>query len=72
MWQKVAKFKGAEYFCKALYLVQGQNDKFLPCQLGDSIQQPFGYWPNALTTRGRDRFYNISNMADTSQHSYSY
>ena len=20
MWQKVAKFKGAEYFCKALYL----------------------------------------------------
>jgi hypothetical protein len=20
----------------------GQNDRFLPCQLGDSIQQPFG------------------------------
>jgi hypothetical protein len=23
----------------------------LPCQLGDLIQQPFSYWPNALTTR---------------------
>jgi hypothetical protein len=29
-------------------LVQGQNDIFLPCQLGDSIKQPFGHWPNAL------------------------
>jgi hypothetical protein len=33
------------------YLAQGQNDTFLPCQLGDSIQQPFGYWTNTLTTR---------------------
>jgi hypothetical protein len=24
---------------------------FLPCQLGDSIQQPFDYWPISLTTR---------------------
>jgi hypothetical protein len=24
---------------------------FLSCQLRDLIQQPFGYWPNALTTR---------------------
>ena len=24
---------------------------YLLCKLGDSIQQPFGYWPNALTTR---------------------
>ena len=31
-------------------LVQGQ-DRYLPCQLGDSIQQPFRYWPNALTSR---------------------
>ena len=23
MWQKVAKFKGAEYFCKALYMYTG-------------------------------------------------
>ena len=22
MWQKVAKFKGAEYFCKALYVLE--------------------------------------------------
>jgi hypothetical protein len=33
------------------YLVQGQNDRYLPCHLGDLISQPFGYWPNALTTR---------------------
>ena len=32
-------------------LVQGQNNRFVPCQLGDSIQKPFGYWPYALTTR---------------------
>ena len=32
-------------------LVQGQNDKCLLWQLGDSIQQPLHYWPNALTTR---------------------
>ena len=32
-------------------LAQGQNDKCFPCQLRDSIQQPFGYWPNTLTTR---------------------
>ena len=32
-------------------LVQGQNDRFLPCQLRDSILQPFGYKSNALTTR---------------------
>ena len=32
-------------------LAQGQNDRFLSCQLGDLIQQLFGYWPNALTTR---------------------
>ena len=25
--------------------------RFLPCQLRDSTQQPFGYWPNALTSR---------------------
>jgi hypothetical protein len=31
-------------------LVQGQNDRcFLPCQLGDSILQPFGYKSNSLT-----------------------
>jgi hypothetical protein len=33
------------------WLVQGQNYRFEPCQLGDFIQQPFDYWPNALTTR---------------------
>ena len=32
-------------------LVQGQNDRFLPYLLGDSIHQPFSYWPNTLTTR---------------------
>ena len=36
---------------RGLNKIQGQNDRFLPCQLRDSIQQPFGYWPNALTTR---------------------
>jgi hypothetical protein len=24
----------------------GRTTYFLHCQLGDSIQQPFGYWPN--------------------------
>jgi hypothetical protein len=34
------------------YLVQGQNYSFFgPCQFGNSIQQPFSYGPNALTTR---------------------
>ena len=32
-------------------LAQGQNDRFLPCQLRESIQQPFSYWPNTQTTR---------------------
>uniref|UniRef100_A0AAZ3PY84 pyruvate kinase n=1 Tax=Oncorhynchus tshawytscha TaxID=74940 RepID=A0AAZ3PY84_ONCTS len=32
-------------------LVRGQNDRFLPCQLRDSILQPSGYKSNALTTR---------------------
>ena len=27
MWQKVAKFKGAEYFRKALYIISGQKDR---------------------------------------------
>ena len=27
MWQKVAKFKGAEYFRKALYVPHYQNNK---------------------------------------------
>ena len=34
-------------------LVQGQNDR-------DSIQQPFGYWPNTITTR-----YEGSQRGDT-------
>ena len=25
MWQKVAKFKGAEYFCKALYVMHSRQ-----------------------------------------------
>ena len=29
--------------------LQGKNDRFFSCQ--DTIQQPFKYWPNALTTR---------------------
>jgi hypothetical protein len=29
----------------------GAEWQIWPCQLGYSIQQPFGYWPNALTTR---------------------
>jgi hypothetical protein len=33
------------------YFVQGQNYRFLPCQFGDSIQQPFGYRSNVLITR---------------------
>ena len=32
-------------------LIQEQNYRFLPCQLWDSIQQPFGYCPNALIPR---------------------
>ena len=36
-------------FLFSLTAVKGQNDTFLPCQLGDL--QPSGYWPNALTTR---------------------
>ena len=30
-------------------LAQGLNDRFLPCQLWDLIQQPFGYWHNTPT-----------------------
>jgi hypothetical protein len=32
-------------------LLSGRMEILLPCQFGDSIQLPFGYWPNALTTR---------------------
>jgi hypothetical protein len=32
-------------------LLKRQKERVLPCQLGDSIQQPFSYWLNALTTR---------------------
>ena len=32
-------------------LVQGLNDRFVPCQLWDLFQPHFSYWPNALTTR---------------------
>ena len=29
----------------------GAEQQTVPCQLRDSIQQPFSYWPNTLTTR---------------------
>jgi hypothetical protein len=32
-------------------LFSGQNDRFVPYQLRDWIEQPSGYWFNALTTR---------------------
>uniref|UniRef100_A0A4W5PI34 SPHK1 interactor, AKAP domain containing n=1 Tax=Hucho hucho TaxID=62062 RepID=A0A4W5PI34_9TELE len=35
-------------------LFQGQNNRFLPCQLGDSIQEPFGYCPNKLASISPD------------------
>uniref|UniRef100_A0AAZ3SB50 Secreted protein n=1 Tax=Oncorhynchus tshawytscha TaxID=74940 RepID=A0AAZ3SB50_ONCTS len=32
-------------------LAQGQNNRFLPSQLGNQSSNLLGYWPNALTTR---------------------
>ena len=41
-------------------VVQGQNNIFVSCQLGDSNFQPFGYQSNTLTTRLPCHLYTLT------------
>ena len=46
---------------------QDQNNRFLPRQVRDLIQQPFGYWPNALTTRLPEYSDKVAIVGTTSE-----